>query len=151
MARVLRIRFFEKVGERNERGCRPWLASCVTKGYGAFWLNGKQELAHRVAFFLEHGRWPEPFGLHTCDNRWCCEASHVFEGTHADNMEDMRSKGRGDPNRGMSNGMARLTDEAVRAIRTRAKATRAYAAEFGVSQAVVSKAQRGQTWRHVIP
>ncbi len=151
MAKVLRIRFFEKVSEPDENGCRRWLGSFVTRGYGAFWLDGRVQLAHRVAFFLAYGRWPEPMCLHRCDNRWCCEESHLFEGESTDNVRDMVGKGRHDPSRGERNGMAKLTDAAVRDIRTRARTQREYAALYGVSQGTVWLAQAGRKWRHVIP
>ena len=32
---------------------------------------------------------------HTCDNRRCCNAAHLWEGTRADNLHDMWRKGRG--------------------------------------------------------
>src|ERR1700722_6118738 len=50
--------------------------------------------AHCVAFFLKHGVWPEPHGLHSCDNTACVNADHVFAGTQKDNMTDCSKKGR---------------------------------------------------------
>lgn len=32
---------------------------------------------------------------HTCDNGQCVEITHLFLGTHADNMADMKAKDRG--------------------------------------------------------
>ena len=64
-------------------------------------LDDTMELVHRVAFKLVHGRWPEPCGLHRCDNPPCVKViadehgpSHIFEGSRADNNMDMTTKGR---------------------------------------------------------
>jgi len=51
--------------------------------------------AHRVAFLIQHGRWPELHVCHTCDNPKCVRGSHLFEGTHRDNMHDKLRKNRG--------------------------------------------------------
>lgn len=64
-------------------------------GYGLFQFRGEQKLAHRVAYELFVG--PIPDGLHVlhhCDNPPCCNPTHLWLGTHADNMADMARKGR---------------------------------------------------------
>jgi hypothetical protein len=92
-------RFRAKVDVRGPDECWPWMACLNTYGYGAFTIGygaaRRTEKAHRVAFFLEHGRWPVPYGYHRCDNRPCCNPAHIFEGTAVDNNADMRAKGRG--------------------------------------------------------
>jgi len=54
----------------------------------------KRYKAHRVAFLIQHGRWPDKLVCHTCDNPKCVRGSHLFEGTHRDNHHDMLRKGR---------------------------------------------------------
>ncbi len=68
-------------------------------GYGVF----RSHRAHRVAFFLEHKRWPQPCALHKCDNRRCVRPDHLFEGTLADNNRDCAAKGRSARLRGDAN------------------------------------------------
>lgn len=102
MGKTLAERFEEKVARgaggipphRPDLGpCDLWLAS-LTGGYGQISVDGRPVLAHRVAFFLAEGRWPEPCCLHHCDNPRCVRRSHLFEGTKADNIADMDAKGR---------------------------------------------------------
>lgn len=94
-------RFWEKVNKdgpiphhRPELGqCWIWTASAGSKWYGYFRLNGEFRSAHRISFFLEHGRWALNT-LHACDQSKCVRPSHLFEGTHLDNMRDCKVKGR---------------------------------------------------------
>ena len=52
--------------------------------------------AHRFAMELELGRelFPDEFVCHSCDSPPCCNPTHLFLGTHGDNMADMVAKGR---------------------------------------------------------
>jgi hypothetical protein len=108
----LEERFFSHVNKdgpipphRPELGpCWVWTAATNEYGYGLIAgveKHGHVEKAHRVAFLIAEGRWPEPCGLHKCDNPPCCKAvadekgpAHIFEGTQAENLQDMHAKGR---------------------------------------------------------
>ncbi len=144
---------------RPELGpCWLWTASKKHTGYGEIKLPWKKEYAHRVAFFIEHGRWPEPQTLHHCDNRACVRASHLSEGSCADNMRDMAAKGRSGPRnhpermrRGEGNSSAKLTDATVRAIRAAypSATLTQIATQFGVHYSTVHDVVQRKTWRHV--
>lgn len=78
-------------------GCLLWIGAYqVKKGEKrpVIRIGGKLVCASRVAFFVLHGRWPDPCALHRCDTPMCIEENHLFEGTVADNARDMASKGR---------------------------------------------------------
>ncbi len=116
-SRPLADRFWEKVDKRGPVPThRPDLGPCwvwtadryPSSGYGSMTLPlqpGKRQQhrgAHRVAFLLAHGRWPDPNALHHCDNPPCVKAiaddfgpAHIFEGTTQDNVSDKIAKGRG--------------------------------------------------------
>lgn len=64
-------------------------------GYGYCRYNGKWMSAHRAEWLRQHGSIPAGlFVLRRCDNPICRRASHLFIGTHADNMRDKAEKGR---------------------------------------------------------
>lgn len=131
-------RFWSKVGPVEENGCRIWQASRDRQGYGRFKLNSLAREAHRVSFFLHHGRWPNGETRHICDNRACCEPSHLIDGTHKQNMEDAACRGRmRSPRPG--NGVQRLRSEDYETICRRFKSGEtnksALAREYGISRA----------------
>lgn len=98
MRDTLGTRFWKKVAAPDSAGCWNWTAFLDTDGYGHIRLGGRgtpQRPAHRVAWQLFNG--PVPEGLlicHKCDNPRCVNPSHLFLGTHADNLQDMTDKGR---------------------------------------------------------
>lgn len=65
--------------------------------YSTMLVNGKRILAHRWSLEQKLGRslGPGEEAMHICDNPPCCNPEHLRPGTHAENMADMRSKGRG--------------------------------------------------------
>lgn len=139
-------RFWPKVDQRggDVDQCWPWIAGRWPTGYGQFFMPGRGPVnnrvyAHRIAYELHYGPIPKGlFVLHRCDNRPCCNPTHLWLGTIGDNNRDRGAKGRTADQRGQANGNAKLTDEQVAEIRARYTAARgqqsALAREFGVGQ-----------------
>lgn len=92
-------RFTEKY-EVNDRGCWIWTGGTVDGGYGQFSIgrDGRRSVvmqAHRWSYRHYNGEIPEGLlVLHRCDTPACVRPEHLFLGTQADNMADMRAKGR---------------------------------------------------------
>ena len=136
-------------GQRTESGCLEFMGARHYAGYGD--LGGIH--AHRAAWEHEHGSIPPGmFVCHHCDNPPCFEITHLFLGTHQDNMADMKAKGRARGAEGLTNFNGRLTHEQVDEICSRYQRVgsrtnqRALAAEFGVTPQYVSQLARG-LWR----
>lgn len=89
-------RFLSKVDRTGE--CWIWTAGMFRDGYGCFSSSRIARRAHRVAWTLFRGPIPdEVLVLHNCpagDNPRCVNPAHLWLGTQADNMADMRKKGR---------------------------------------------------------
>lgn len=121
--------------------------------YPKFGFDGWTMSAHRFAYLLWCGPIPSAdlHVLHRCDFKPCCNPSHLWLGTHQENMADKIAKGR--DARGERQGGHKLTDDGVREIRRRSKAGEprtTLAQEFGVSATAISYAARGKTWAATI-
>jgi hypothetical protein len=134
---------------------RPGMSACIetdwsmhSQGYGVRYDGKVAVLAHRDAWERTFG--PLPPGacvLHSCDNRRCINAAHLFLGTRGDNARDRHAKGR--DARGEDNGQARLTVAQVKAIRADPRSQYVIAIAYGVSQQHVSDIKAGRRWAHV--
>lgn len=153
--------------------CWNWLGAKTVRGYGHFWIgrgtDKRDVLAHRVAWVAAVGDIPDGlFVCHHCDNTGCMNYERcLFLGTHAENMRDMRQKGRsavGDLNgnsthpeskpRGEDHHSPRFTDEQVLEMRRdyvfRGKIRqRDLAQKYDVSQATISKILNRKDWTHI--
>ena len=155
--------FWLRVDRLGPDECWPWIGSLNPGGYGKFCKWRKTEAAHREAYRLQIGE--IPYGLkvcHHCDNRRCCNGSHLFLGTNADNVHDCVRKGRNA--KGQSQGAAKLSDSEVFEIRqeySRARGSRirakrnsnsgivAIAEKHKVSKSLVYVIVNGLAWKHV--
>jgi hypothetical protein len=167
----LRVPLMDRLRAKLERlpnGCLVWTGATDRKGYGKIGRGGRGEgtaLVHRVVYEDHFGEVPVgKLVLHRCDNPPCCELTHLFVGTHADNVADMDAKGRrrtvalrGDRHwtrhhperisRGAANPLAKLTAEQAAEIRVRYAegevSQTQLATAYGVSQPIVSRIVRG--------
>jgi hypothetical protein len=79
----------------KQEGCWLWRGSRDGEGYGYVQVLSRPINTHRIAYFIANG--PIAKGLeicHRCDTPLCVNPEHLFAATHAENMRDMREKGR---------------------------------------------------------
>lgn len=149
-------RFWTKVDSQggDVTPCWEWKGTRHKNGYGLFYMPDlkRKVVAHRIAYALHYGPFDRSLVvMHMCDNRGCCNPSHLRLGTIADNNRDRSSKGRGREARqwGASNPRSKLSEEMVLQIRTLAAegiTQIEIAAKFDVKQPQVSRLVRGVSW-----
>lgn len=146
--------FWSKVDKSGgPDACWPWISRAhMNGGYGAARWKGQTRNAHSVAYEIANG--PVPKGhvvCHSCDNRPCCNPTHLFLGTQAENIQDAVRKGR--TARGEAHHWDKLTAEQVRAIRAAYNPSKRNGAEvarqFGINRHTVYDIAAGRSWRHL--
>lgn len=169
-------RFWARVTKVEDDSCWEWIGYCGKLGYGKVRLYGRDMPSHRAAYLLSKGEIPDGLCVcHACDNRKCCNPSHLWLGTMKQNSQDMVTKGRspnqiyrqymprGDAHyyarhpeaipRGSQKPAAKLNEAIVLEARRRYAAGDAtvgdLAKKYGVTDATMRYAVTGKQWRHV--
>lgn len=74
---------------RRTRKCWHWTGTPKNR-YGKFYVDGRREYAHRVAYQLWVGDLPDYAVVHhTCGNSKCVRPSHLQAITQANNVAEM--------------------------------------------------------------
>ena len=150
-------RFWAKVDKGpHPKGC--WLYTGFKKWDGYGWTSRRIDgrvrylTAHRYAWMLVNGMPPKGAHiLHNCDVAACCNPDHLRLGTHKENLQDLRDRGRR---------RTKLNPEKVRAIREELAPypvghklpqglLKKMSAKYGVVDKVIWAVRTRRKWSHV--
>ena len=142
-------RFWPKVSKSE--GCWEWTGA-LSQGYAVIGIAGRRSTkASHVSWLLTHGRWPNAFMCHRCDNPKCVRPDHLFEGDALANARDACAKGRNARGAETNSTPYSAEDvlkvaEAIRRGMTEVQIVEA----LGVSRAHVYRVRHRMVWRHVL-
>lgn len=138
------------------RKCWLWMKAVNRRGYGVIRVNGRSELAHRFSYRKYNGEIPDGLNiLHSCDRPCCVNPDHLVVGTQADNMADMRAKGRAGyaaPLTGSDHPNHKLEASDILQIRALAASKVAMAAiarRYHVNHSTVERIVKRKSWKHI--
>ena len=150
------MRFITKV--KIGDGCWEWAGYISELGYGKFSINGKSRGAHRASYRLFVGDIPKKLEIcHRCNNRKCVRPSHLYAGTHVQNIQDSKNTPRPF---GENSGKSIFTDGDIVDIRRiyRAinpgikeiyKTDKLIAKMYNCSYHTIRKIVNRNTWKHI--
>ena len=117
----------------REDGC--WICESGEQDYPQTWspsVCGPERvhvLMHRVVNVSDPTSEAKPYVLHTCDVKRCINPAHLRAGTPQQNVQDADKNGRI---------TLKLSDDAVRDIRTSGESLSVYAVRYGVDSSYAS-------------
>lgn len=141
--------FLKRFALTGSNDCWVWQGS-MNGAYGALNFQRSTYAAHRVSYSFFIGLIPDGLHIcHECDNPPCVNPLHLFAGTHADNMADMKAKGRARGLVGVKHHSAKLNDHAAMQIFLSQGPQSDIANKFGVSRETVSGIKNKRYWKHI--
>jgi hypothetical protein len=143
----------ERVWSKAEKttDCWNWQGRITKYGYGQLSAGNVEVLAHRAAYFLANPEMDKSLCvMHSCDNPKCINPSHLSLGTHAENMADMKKKGRRKSvNTKERNGRSKLSMSAassIRFMRDSGSHLKQIAEKFNVSISTIARVCNKENW-----
>jgi hypothetical protein len=147
----------ERLWAKVDKSGECWLWTGATSfGYGNIQYNGKNIKVHRISYELAYGEIPEGMDVcHNCpngDNPRCVRPTHLWLGTHTDNMRDKMKKGRGGHLLGEKASRSKLLPYQVLAIRemyANGIPRQELANKFKVSYVAIFNIVNRKFWKHI--
>lgn len=149
--------FCRKVDIGHPSRCWDWIASCGKPGYGNWYYSifdlPKAGTAHRRVYMLFNGYVDSNVVIcHTCNNKRCCNPSHLYAGTHTTNAADRILHGTASKpplHLGSKQWNSRLSEQQVIEIKNRLRSGEIpphVAPDYGVCAGTVYKIRDGSNW-----
>lgn len=131
----------EKRSTKSEVGCWIWNGANNGK-YGVIKVSGESNFAHRLALESRLGRKIHEgmFACHKCNNTFCVNPDHLYEGTPLQNSMDACLIG---------SHAKKLTARDAKEIKQSKRKNADLAREYGVSRVMIGAIKNGKKWRYV--
>lgn len=85
---------WKKIDKKGTRDCWFYTGGTFSGRYGRFSIKGASKLAHRVVYELVVGEIPpDQYVMHKCNNKLCCNPSHLTIGSNSENQRHASSSG----------------------------------------------------------
>lgn len=129
-------------GDRSQ--CWEWTSQLSSSGRPYFTIAGRKVLAYRLTYELTHGKELNPSIIlrHKCDNEVCCNPYHLEEGTHEENMNDMKTRER--------HGLPHNTIKAIKRLLQAGGTTHQQIGDtFGIARRTVTDIANDKIYSHV--
>jgi len=123
--------------------------ACNTWGYPQFYPDGAW-LMSRWFYTQKYG--PIPKGLiirHKCDNTKCINIEHLELGTHKDNSNDRKIRGRNSVQDGENSAVAKLNNQIVTDIRNSTLKVKELSLMYNVTSRTIYDILRKKTWKNI--
>ena len=152
----LEIRLWGRIAINDKTGCWEWTGNVIRPG-NAGHINiaeGRSELVTHVIFEMLVGDIPNGKEIcHHCDNGLCVRPSHIYAGTHAENMRDCANRHRAHNTTrcGELSTSSKLKLTEVVDIRRRhrnGESSMSLSLRYGVSVGQIQKIVKGQRWMY---
>ncbi len=137
----------------DDNGC--WICTSHKKSkYGYPMMSLNRIPIHMVRYFakLKYPDLPSYIHvLHKCNNSSCINPTHLYFGTHEDNMRDRKNSGHYASAKGENNNNAKITKDVVNVIRefykTNTTSHRKLAKLFGISKTHITRILNNVQWK----
>ncbi len=150
--------YFEKLKNRLIKNlirngeCLEWTGQISPYGYGYITIRSIPVAAHRVSWMVFKGEIPEGMCiLHSCDNKKCCEISHLHLGTQLENVKEAVDRNRYIV--GIKHHSSKLTEDQIKEIRCFYKDglynLTQLSKKYGIGICSISDIVKRKTWKHI--
>lgn len=131
--------------------CHICTSHSAQRGYPRMTIDNKHVFVSRVVWEKNYGEIPKGMLIcHKCDTPGCINPKHLFLGTNADNMADMKKKKRKQGiQAGINHPQAKLTESQVKEIFFDNRTHTEIARDYAVTRCTIQKIKIGKQWGSV--
>lgn len=140
--------------DKTDSGCWIWTGPKDPDGYGKTWWQGAaNRRVHRVVYTNMIGPIKDGYHiLHKCDNPSCANPDHLWQGTHLENMQDAKQKGRKYvPGQNPNKKLTAFQVKTIHELYASGVSMNKLSKMFDVSRRQIHNIVMGKAWEHLRP